>query len=118
MRRRLLDVTLVPEREREQPPELAAAVVDAGYVLFVYPPYRVEMSMLLFAVATVAGFALLYVAAMFVHIYMGTIGVEGAFEAMADGTVDVNWAKERHRLWYEEETQPGATQGQAMRPAE
>ena len=62
--------------------------------------------------------AVLFVAAMFVHVYMGTIGVEGAFEAMADGTVDVNWAKERHRLWYEEETQPGATQGQAMRPAE
>jgi HemY protein len=37
--------------------------VDAGYVLFVYPPYRVEMSMLFFAVAAVAGFALLYAAA-------------------------------------------------------
>jgi HemY protein len=34
--------------------------VDAGYVLFVYPPYRVEMAMLLFAVAALAGFALLY----------------------------------------------------------
>jgi HemY protein len=37
--------------------------VDAGYVLFVYPPYRVEMSMLLFAIAAAALFALLYVAA-------------------------------------------------------
>src|SRR6185436_10867634 len=36
--------------------------VDAGYVLFVYPPYRVEMSMLFFAVAAIAGFVLLYVA--------------------------------------------------------
>ena len=53
---------------------------------------------------------MLYVAAMFVHIYMGTIGVEGAFEAMADGNVDVNWAKERHSLWYEEEMQAGAGQ--------
>jgi HemY protein len=34
--------------------------VDAGYVLFVYPPYRVEVSMLFFAVAAVAGFAVLY----------------------------------------------------------
>ncbi len=46
---------------------LAAAVaiailgrVDAGYVLFVYPPYRVEVSMLFFGFALVAGFALLY----------------------------------------------------------
>ncbi|HUQ74321.1 MAG TPA: heme biosynthesis HemY N-terminal domain-containing protein [Burkholderiales bacterium] len=34
--------------------------VDAGYVLFVYPPYRVEMSMLFFALAALASFLLLY----------------------------------------------------------
>jgi HemY protein len=34
--------------------------VDSGYVLFVYPPYRIEMSMLFFALALVASFALLY----------------------------------------------------------
>ena len=34
--------------------------VDAGYVLFIYPPYRVEVSILFFAVALVAGFFLLY----------------------------------------------------------
>ncbi|HYD57599.1 MAG TPA: heme biosynthesis HemY N-terminal domain-containing protein [Burkholderiales bacterium] len=37
-----------------------AGRVDAGYVLFVYPPYRIEMSMLFFAVAAIAGFAILY----------------------------------------------------------
>ncbi len=54
------------------------------------------------------------------HFYMGTIGVEGAFEAMAEGTVDVNWAKERHSLWYEEEMQSGAVpRGRAaQQPAE
>jgi HemY protein len=34
--------------------------VDAGYALFVYPPYRVEMSMLFFAIAATASFFLLY----------------------------------------------------------
>ncbi len=34
--------------------------VDAGYVLFIYPPYRVEVSILFFAIALVAGFFLLY----------------------------------------------------------
>jgi HemY protein len=34
--------------------------VHAGYVLFVYPPYRVEVSMLFFVVAAAAGFAVLY----------------------------------------------------------
>jgi HemY protein len=37
-----------------------AARVDSGYVLFYYPPYRVEMSMVFFAVAALASFVLLY----------------------------------------------------------
>ena len=46
---------------------------------------------------------ILFIAAMLVHTYMGTIGTEGAFEAMATGEVDVNWAKSHHSLWYKEE---------------
>ncbi|MFL6567142.1 MAG: heme biosynthesis HemY N-terminal domain-containing protein, partial [Burkholderiales bacterium] len=34
--------------------------IDSGYVLLIYPPYRVEVSMLFFAIALVAAFALLY----------------------------------------------------------
>jgi formate dehydrogenase subunit gamma len=37
------------------------------------------------------------------HIYIGTIGMEGAFEAMGRGTVDLNWAREHHSLWLDEE---------------
>jgi formate dehydrogenase subunit gamma len=40
---------------------------------------------------------------MLAHIYIGTIGMEGAFEAMGTGEVDLNWAKEHHSLWVEEE---------------
>ena len=29
--------------------------------------------------------------------------MEGAFEAMGEGTVDLNWAKEHHPLWVDEE---------------
>jgi formate dehydrogenase subunit gamma len=57
----------------------------------------------------------LFVAAMLGHIYIGTIGMEGAFEAMGTGTVDENWAKEHHSLWLEEEaarTGPNETQRQ------
>jgi formate dehydrogenase subunit gamma len=46
--------------------------------------------------------AMLFIAAMLGHIYIGTIGMEGAFEAMGKGTVDVNWAKEHHSLWLAE----------------
>jgi formate dehydrogenase subunit gamma len=46
--------------------------------------------------------AMLFVAAMLAHIYIGTIGMEGAFEAMSEGTVDENWAKQHHSLWLDE----------------
>jgi formate dehydrogenase subunit gamma len=65
--------------------------------------------------------ALLFVAAMLAHIYIGTIGMEGAFEAMGTGEVDVNWAKEHHSLWVEEEMRKGGAGSAArgtMQPAE
>ena len=36
------------------------------------------------------------------HIYIGTLGTEGALEGMATGYVDETWAKQHHNLWYEE----------------
>ena len=36
------------------------------------------------------------------HIYIGTIGMQGAFEAMGSGTVDVGWARQHHDQWAEE----------------
>ena len=36
------------------------------------------------------------------HIYMGTLGVEGAYESMRTGYVDEVWAKEHHEFWYQE----------------
>ena len=45
----------------------------------------------------------LFVALILAHIYIGTIGMEGAFEAMGEGSVDRNWAKEHHSLWLEEQ---------------
>ena len=36
------------------------------------------------------------------HIYIGSLGMEGAYDAMGSGEVDLNWAKEHHSLWVEE----------------
>jgi formate dehydrogenase subunit gamma len=41
------------------------------------------------------------------HIYIGTLGMEGAYDAMGSGEVDLNWAKEHHSLWVEEEEAAG-----------
>ncbi|AMJ58899.1 formate dehydrogenase subunit gamma [Bosea sp. PAMC 26642] len=63
--------------------------------------------------------AVLMVAAIFAHIYIGTIGMEGAFDAMGSGEVDLNWAREHHSLWVEEEMQKGHVHGgPKLQPAE
>jgi formate dehydrogenase subunit gamma len=49
-----------------------------------------------------AGSALLFVALSLGHIYLGTIGMEGAYETMRHGVADEAWAKEHHEYWYRE----------------
>lgn len=46
--------------------------------------------------------AILLIALSLGHIYMGTIGVEGAYQSMRTGYVDETWAKEHHEFWYDE----------------
>lgn len=52
--------------------------------------------------------ALLFVCLMLGHIYIGTIGMEGAYAAMRTGQVDETWAKEHHELWYNQARQQPA----------
>jgi formate dehydrogenase subunit gamma len=61
--------------------------------------------------------AVLFIAVMFAHVYIGTIGMEGAFEAMGSGTVDVNWAREHHSLWLEEQSARTGPNGAHPQPA-
>jgi formate dehydrogenase subunit gamma len=36
------------------------------------------------------------------HIYIGSVGMEGAYDAMGSGEVEEQWAREHHSLWVEE----------------
>ncbi len=61
----------------------------------------------------------LFIAVILAHIYIGTLGMEGAFEAMGSGEVDLNWAKEHHSLWVKEEMgKTGSSAHTRMTPAE
>lgn len=68
--------------------------------------------------------ATLYMSIALGHIYMGTIGVEGAYDAMTGkGQVDESWAKEHHEYWYHEvkagktgQKTAGVTGGQVPQP--
>lgn len=52
--------------------------------------------------------ALALIAVIIGHIYIGTLGMEGAFDAMYSGRVDENWAREHHDLWVAETLEDGA----------
>ena len=57
--------------------------------------------------------ALLFVCLMLGHIYIGTIGMEGAYASMRHGHVDEVWAKEHHELWYNQTKQQPAEPSKA-----
>jgi formate dehydrogenase subunit gamma len=77
-------------------------VAATGYALM-FPFYLSGIEGMQLAQIVHSIVAMLFVAAMMAHIYIGTIGMEGAFEAMGSGTVDLNWAKEHHSLWLEQQ---------------
>jgi len=43
--------------------------------------------------------AVILIAIMIAHIYIGTIGMEGAWSAMGSGHVDLDWARHHHPVW-------------------
>lgn len=60
---------------------------------------------------------MILIGVMIAHIYIGTpVGMEGAFPAMGSGEVDLNWAKEHHSLWVEEEMKKGRAPKPTSRP--
>ena len=78
------------------------AIAASGFVLM-FPFYTTTIAGMQLAqiVHSVAGVVL--IAIIFAHIYIGTVGMEGAFGAMGTGEVDENWAKAHHSLWAEKE---------------
>lgn len=69
--------------------------------------------------------ALFMIVVIIAHIYIGSLGMEGAIDAMTTGRVDVNWAREHHDIWAEEAMQAEASvvrdavsNGSTVQPAE
>jgi formate dehydrogenase subunit gamma len=75
------------------------AVSISGFLLL-FPFYGTDIAEMQLAQVVHSVIAVLFVALILAHIYIGTIGMEGAFEAMGTGEVDVNWAREHHDLWF------------------
>ncbi len=56
-----------------------------------------------------------FIAIVFAHIYLGSVGMEGAFDAMGRGDVELQWAREHHNLWVEELRETGKAPPRATR---
>jgi formate dehydrogenase subunit gamma len=86
---------------------LATVGVAASGFNLLFPFYLTNILGMQAAQATHALIAVAFVALIIGHIYIGTLGMEGAFEAMGEGEVDLNWAKQHHPLWIEQELAQG-----------
>ena len=92
-------------------------VVSYTGVILLFPNFDQTRATMQEAWIWHASAALLYVAISLGHIYMGTLGVEGAYASMRTGYVDEIWAKEHHEIWYNEVKAGGAVAASGAIPA-
>jgi formate dehydrogenase subunit gamma len=78
---------------------VAGVAVSVSGFLLLFPFYGTEIAEMQLIQVVHAVVAVLFVALILAHIYIGTLGMEGAFEAMGTGEVDLNWAREHHDRW-------------------
>jgi len=80
---------------------LGVAASVTGFILD-FPNFAQGRETMQLANVVHASAAILFIAAALGHIYLGTIGMEGAYESMREGFVDEAWAREHHEYWYDE----------------
>jgi formate dehydrogenase subunit gamma len=80
---------------------LSTVLVVTGLIL-VFPNFDQTRRTMQISNLIHMGAAYLAIALAFVHIYMGTIGMAGAYRAMRDGYVDASWAQHHHARWHDE----------------
>ncbi|WP_286292647.1 formate dehydrogenase subunit gamma [Methylomarinovum tepidoasis] len=92
------------------------AVVSVTGLLLDLPLFGLERESLQLSHILHVAAALIVMAASLGHIYIGTLGTEGALEGMISGKVDLSWARQHHDLWLEELQQAGRLPRQGERP--
>ena len=80
---------------------LSIAVSWSGLVLL-FPNFEQTRGQMQLAWTWHAIAAVLFICGAMGHIYIGTLGMEGAYKAMRTGVVDEAWAKEHHEYWYDD----------------
>jgi formate dehydrogenase subunit gamma len=75
-------------------------IVSASGFVLDFPNFNQTRNTMQIANIVHLTIASLFMLAALGHIYMGTLGMAGAYNAMSTGYVDETWAKEHHLYWY------------------
>jgi len=85
---------------------LGLAIATTGYILM-FPFTVTDMAGMQLSHILHSVLSMIMISIILAHIYIGSVGMEGAFEAMGSGEVDLNWAEAHHDLWAEEQRAKG-----------
>jgi formate dehydrogenase subunit gamma len=100
---------------------LGGIALSATGIIMLFPFSAADINGMQWAQYIHATIGVLLIAVMIAHIYIGTLGMQGAYSAMSTGEVDIAWAKAHHSVWVEEEqakTARGPQLGGRVVPAE
>jgi formate dehydrogenase subunit gamma len=100
---------------------LAGLLMSISGIMLMFPFAALDINGMQTIQGIHAIIAVLFIAAMLAHIYIGSLGMEGAYDAMGSGEVDLARARAHHDLWVEEQQAKTASGPQVPRrplPAE
>lgn len=98
---------------------LLGVVISTSGAILLFPNWDTTRELMAEANLVHGIVAVAFMAASLGHIYIGSVGMQGAFQGMRTGVVDEAWAKQHHELWYNDmkSGKPSTTPIGAVQPA-
>ncbi|MBA3518273.1 MAG: formate dehydrogenase subunit gamma [Rhizobiales bacterium] len=102
---------------------LGGLALSASGIVMLFPFSLADINGMQWAQYVHATTGVVMIAIILGHIYIGSLGMEGAYDAMGSGEVDLGWARAHHSVWVEKEqaknaSGPQLSPGAASTPAE
>ncbi|HVL72029.1 MAG TPA: formate dehydrogenase subunit gamma [Beijerinckiaceae bacterium] len=82
---------------------LGGIALSVTGIILMFPIARVDLNGIQWSQYIHATVGVILIAIMIAHIYIGSLGMEGAYDAMGSGEVDLAWAKAHHSVWVDEQ---------------
>jgi formate dehydrogenase subunit gamma len=86
---------------------LFGLALSVSGILMLFPFWTLDINGMQWAQYVHAFAGAILIAIIIAHIYIGTLGMQGAYSAMGNGEVDLTWARAHHSVWVEEERARG-----------